>query len=86
MSDIGAVSYGTAKVPAYSDTTDDPQGPFEGFFTGAGGNIKVHTQEGDDVVFQAAAAGIIIPCVITRVWSTGTVPTNVLGMKARMEP
>lgn len=78
-----APKFDSATPVSANDSTDDPFGPFAGFYTGAGGNIKVHTCRGDDVTFSSAAAGIVIECAISRVWSTGTTvspKTSILGL------
>lgn len=79
MSDIKAVTYEGAVTPTLSDTVNDPAGPFAGIYTGAGGTIKVQTRLGP-VTFSSAAAGIVIPILVSRFW-TGA-PAGVLGMKA----
>lgn len=82
MSNILAITYDGAVSPTQSDGTNDPAGPFAGFYTGSGGNIKVTTIKNQDVTFASAAAGVVMTVAILRVWSTGTVATGVLGMQA----
>jgi hypothetical protein len=82
MSDIASVTYADAVAVAESDTTADPKGPFAGLYTGSGGDIKVTTLRGTSVVLAGTAAGIVIPIAVSRVWSTGTVATSVLGLKS----
>lgn len=65
-----------------SDATNDPAGPFAGFFVGGAGAVKVHTVRGRDVVLTGCLAGTVYEVAITRVWSTGTTATNVLGLVA----
>jgi hypothetical protein len=86
MSDVGAVTYDDGVAVTPSDTVADPNGPFAAFATGTGGNIKVQTAKGNALVLSSCAAGIIMPMLITRVWSTGTAATGVVGLKAFMEP
>jgi hypothetical protein len=84
MSDLGAVSYASGAAVTPSDSVADPAGPFIGFYTGVPGSspsIKVQTIAGDSVVFASPAAGIVIPLAITRVWSTGTTNTGIIGLK-----
>jgi hypothetical protein len=59
---------------------DDPAGPFAGFYTGSGGDIKVRTIRGQDRTFHGTVAGVVITCAILRVWSSVTAATNVMGM------
>jgi hypothetical protein len=84
MSDLGAVSYATGVAVTPSDSEADPAGPFFGFYSGVPGSspsIKVTTVTGDTVVFASPAAGIVIPLAISRVWSTGTTNTGIIGLK-----
>ena len=76
------LDYEDAIAVTANDATDDPHGPFAGFFVGVAGSVKVSTLRGHAVVFQNCIAGKIYPVVITRVWSTGTVGNgaNVLGL------
>lgn len=76
---IVTIQYEGAVAVSASDATNDAKGPFAAFFTGVGGDIKVHTVHGEDVVFKSTPAGVIVPVPITRVWLTGTAATNVLG-------
>lgn len=83
MSSILAVTYEGSVAVTASDSTDDPNGPFAAFHTGAGGNIKVRDIYGNDTQFYACAAGVIMPLAIRRVWSTGTAtPSEVVGFYA----
>jgi hypothetical protein len=82
MSNIMAIVFEGAVAVTKSDTTADPAGPFAGLYTGAGGDIKVTTVRGQSVTLAGTAAGITIAIACTRVWSTGTTPTNVLGLQA----
>lgn len=88
MSDIGAVTYHDAVAVTESDATNDPAGPFAGFFTGSGGTIKV-TTVGDPAgsfEYANAAAGIIIPTQILRVWESTTTATGVGGQISLTQP
>lgn len=66
---------------AQSDTVADINGPFDAIFTGSGGNIKITNMAGQSVVLAGAAPGVVLPVNATRVWSTGTVATGVVGLK-----
>lgn len=83
-SDIKSVTYDDAVPVTASDTTNDPAGPFAGFYVPAAGSYKVRTMRNRDVTFTSLSAGVIVPCAILRVWSTGTQGNgaNVLGMIA----
>lgn len=82
MSDILAITYDNATAVAQSDTVNDPAGPFAGFFTGAGGTVKVTTIQNNPVSLTNLPAGIIVPLAILRVWSAVTTASGVLGMTA----
>jgi hypothetical protein len=81
MSNILAITYEDAVAITASDATADPAGPFAGIYTGSGGDIKITTRSGA-VVLKSTPAGVIMPLWCSRVWSTGTAATNVLGMLA----
>lgn len=79
MSDIKAVQLlgGTPVTP--DDDNNDPAGPFDAFqATTAEGLVKLHTYNGDDVTMYAIL-GRMYFVKFTRVWSTGTAATGVLG-------
>lgn len=82
MSNVLAITYEDSVPVTQSDGTDDPAGPFAGFFTGSGGTVKVTTQRGSTRTLTNLPAGVIMPMVIVRVWSTTTTATGVLGMHA----
>lgn len=88
MSDIGAVTYHDAVAVTQSDTENDPAGPFAGFFTGSGGTIKVTTvgNPTGSAEFANAAAGIVIPTQILRVWESATTATGVMGQISLTQP
>jgi hypothetical protein len=48
--------------------------------TNANENIKVTTVSGDIVTFSNILLGSYIPCVVTKVWETGTSATNLLAI------
>lgn len=84
MSDLGSITYADAAAVTPSDTTDDPAGPFAGFYTAGGGDIKVKTVKGNTVTLHGTAAGIVIPLDILRVFLTSPAPpANVVGMIGR---
>jgi hypothetical protein len=83
MSNILAVTYDGGVLVTPSDTTDDPNGPFAGLHTGAGGDIKIIDGKGATVVLYSCAAGIELHVACRRVWSTGTAtPSKVTGLYA----
>lgn len=82
MSTIQAITYEDAQSVTASDTVDDPAGPFAGFFTGAGGTVKVRTTRKTDIQITNLPAGVIMPLAIIRVFATPAPPSGVLGMTA----
>ncbi len=66
-----------ATVITKSDTT---QLYLMGLYVGGAGNVQVDTGRGDKaVLFSNIPAGSIIPLVITKVYSTNTSATNMVG-------
>ena len=82
MSNILAITYDDAIAVTASDSTADPAGPFAGFYTGSGGTIKVTTIKGTTTTFTNTQAGVVMTVPISRVWTTTTTASNVLGMVA----
>jgi hypothetical protein len=63
-----------------SDTTADPNGPFYALYVGGTGAIKLTTLAGNDVTLAAVPVGILhVGC--TKVFTTGTAATNIVGLK-----
>jgi|DEB0MinimDraft_6_1074348.scaffolds.fasta_scaffold47412_2 hypothetical protein len=62
-----------------NDSTDLTVTP-RAIYVGGAGNVKVTTIGGDTVTFSGALAGTIIPVRVTRVFSTDTTATNLLGL------
>ncbi len=60
-----------------NDLTD----PCSGFYVGVAGAVKVITASGETVTFANVVAGIVVPLAITRVFSTGTAATGIVGLK-----
>lgn len=51
----------------------------KGLYVGATGDIQVTTVAGDTVTFVEVPVGIL-PVVVTRVWSTDTTATDIIGL------
>jgi len=51
-----------------------------GLYVGATGDIKVTMADGDTVTLNSIAAGIVHPLRVSRVWSTGTTATGIVGI------
>ena len=52
---------------------------YSGLYVGTGGDVKVTTIGGSDVTFSSVPGGVILPLGITKVWSTGTTASNIVG-------
>jgi hypothetical protein len=49
-------------------------------FVGGAGNIQVTTAQGDQVTFNGAQSGQVLPVQVIRVWSTGTTATSIVAI------
>lgn len=53
--------------------------PTRGVYVGVSGDVTVDMADGDaNITFTAAAAGVILPIRVTRIYSTGTTATNLV--------
>jgi len=77
-----------AATVTLSDTVDIPYvGDQSGaklwpcvLYVGVGGDVKVRTAGGDDVIFTGVLAGSFIPVQVVRVFFTGTTATNIVAL------
>lgn len=82
MSNILAITYDDAIAVTPSDTVDDPNGPFAGFFIGGtAGSVAFLTNRGHAATITPGA-GVIVPIAIRRILSGGTSATNIYGVIA----
>lgn len=49
-------------------------------YIGGDGNVKVTTLGGEDVTFVGLVAGTVLPIRVTKVFSTDTTATNIVGI------
>jgi hypothetical protein len=49
-------------------------------FVGTGGDLRVLTEGGDDVVFKNVADGSFLPVQVVRVFSTNTTASDILAL------
>ena len=49
-------------------------------YVGVGGNVRVLTAQGDDVVFANVPSGFVVPVQVLRVFSTNTTATTMLAI------
>ena len=65
------------KVPTHSDTVNE-RTDGRALYVGVGGDVKVTTPAGVDLLFKNMVGGIIHPVEVRRVWSTGTAATDLI--------
>jgi hypothetical protein len=86
MSSILAVTYEGGAAVTQSDATNDPAGPFAALWIGGAGSggLKVTLVNGDTITLAGVTASGSIPLTlaVSRVWSTGTSVTGIVGLKA----
>lgn len=81
-SDIRAVTYDSAVAVTQSDTNKDPNGPFSALqATTAAGLAKVTTLRGETTTVYLQL-GNPLTLAVTRVWSSVTAATGIVGFKA----
>ena len=77
---VTAITYEGAASVTLSDTTADPSGPFAGFICGGSGSVAIVMLSGQAVTLAGVQAGIVYTLAITRVKSTGTTATGIIGL------
>ena len=76
------VAYQLAFTSADAITpANDGDHDYDAFYIGGIGAVKVDTLDGTTVTFTAIPAGTTINLAITRVYSTGTDATDIVGLK-----
>lgn len=77
----------SAQVVVPNDTTNilypgSPDGLLEAFvlYIGTGGDIRVLTATGNDVVFKNVLGGTFLPVQVVRVFATSTTATDILAL------
>lgn len=65
------------------DSTDDPNGPFRGFYIlGATGILRIETENGSDrTIPSGLAVGVLHPIRVRRVYNSTTTATDVWGVR-----
>lgn len=71
-------SYSEAVAVTKSDTT---QVFFRALYIGGTGAVAVTMEGGGDVTFAAVPAGAVLPIRVTKVLSTGTAATSIVGLR-----
>lgn len=62
------------------DSTNFTQGVVRGIYVGVAGDVVAVTPDGTAVTFVGAVAGSILPIMASRVNSTSTTATNMVGL------
>lgn len=85
MSEIAKQTHNQSLVPSkYVAVTASDSTPteFVGVYVGTAGNIALKGTDGVAVTFKNAPAGLIIPGFISRVMTTNTTATDIVGFVA----
>ena len=62
--------------------SDDPlDAPIRAIYVGAQGDVKITDIKGNDITLVALAAGVFHPVYATKVFSTGTTATGIVGVR-----
>jgi hypothetical protein len=78
---VQAVTADGAVAVTKSDATNDPSGPFVGFYVGGSGDVKVTTLRGQNITLPAVQGGMVIHLAILRVWNSTTSATGIIGLQ-----
>ncbi len=65
-----------AITPADTDLVQ----PVRAIYVGGSGNLKISDTGGGAVTFSNVPAGVILPVMARRIWSTGTTASNIVGL------
>lgn len=68
-----------AFTPAQSDSVDMAIAT-RAIYVGVSGDIKLNTVGGETVTFVGVPQGTFLPVRASRIWSTGTTATSLVGM------
>lgn len=69
----------TVNIPYVGGDGTTPNWPCV-LYIGTGGNLRVMTEGGDDVVFTNVLGGTTLPVNVVRVYATNTTATNIVAM------
>lgn len=72
--------FASAKAGAAVTPNDSGDHPYNALFIGGAGDVKVDLVDGGTLTFINLPAGSLLPVHVTRVYSTGTSATNILGL------
>ena len=58
----------------------DLAAPVRALYLGGSGNVRINDTGGGSVIFYNVPAGVILPVMARRVWSTNTTASNIVGL------
>ena len=67
----------TVNIPSVSNSTNEESCVL---YVGTGGNLRVLTSGNDDVTFVNIQGGSFLPIQVVRVFSTGTIASDILAL------
>lgn len=76
----GLTAPATKVVAVTLDDSNDLAIACRGFMVTTGGNVKVTTVEGDQVVIPGCQPGLVYPIRATRIWNSSTTATGVVAL------
>lgn len=79
--DMGRAAYLARGGFAISKADADLAQPAYGLWVGTAGDVKVTFEDGSTDTIPSVPAGIMLPIVAVRVWSTGTTASGFFGFK-----
>ena len=53
---------------------------YDAIWVGTGGNLRLTSHRGNQVIFSNVGDGKIVPCACKRVLAAGTTATNLVGL------
>jgi hypothetical protein len=65
---------------AITPSDSDLVAPVRALYIGGSGNVRINDTGGGSVIFYNVPAGVILPVMARRVWSTNTTASNIVGL------
>lgn len=76
------MSFRYKRAVAITKSDDDTFAPIKALYVGTGGNIRVLTIGGDDVVIPAVGTGVQLEgLLITKIFATDTAASDFVGLR-----
>jgi len=76
--DAVAIDVSSANVTANA-ASGFSNGFIRGIYVGTTGDVKIQTNNGNDVVFPSVPAGVVLPIIAKVVYNTGTTASGLVG-------